>query len=260
MIVFERETSYLMFTQDDHAQVSKQIAEHCKDEFYYDSTYYEEVLLAIKEHDRGWIDPDKSSLWNDKLEQPFSFIDYPTDLKISFYKKGLDEVEEKSKYACLLCSLHYSSFVQDADEPAVQEFWDNEKKRQERLYKELGIVDNEEKTETLMYHLDLLKFSDFLSLFICLHEPGENKEKHPFFKNGFPQLFLFVTEEPIIASWESQKVISLSFSPLKSELNIKLPYKEVMKEQIERDGLLKAFKDTPITNREITFKKPVKTS
>src|SRR5690606_31670736 len=103
----------------------------------------------------------KSPIWNDQLEQPFSFIDYPTDLKISFYEKGLDEVEEMSKYACLLCSLHYSSFVQDADETAVQKFWDIEKQRQDRLYDELGIVGNEKKKETLMYHLDLLKFSDF---------------------------------------------------------------------------------------------------
>ncbi|MEK3954427.1 DUF3891 family protein [Psychrobacillus sp. FSL K6-1464] len=254
MIVFEREKSYVMVTQDDHAQVSKQIAEHCKDDFYYDSKDVQEVVLAIQEHDRGWIDPDKSPVWNDQLEQPFSFIDYPTDLKISFYGKGLDEVEEMSKYACLLCSLHYSSFVQDADETAVQRFWDIEKQRQDRLYDELGIVGNEKKKETLMYHLDLLKFSDFLSLFICLHEPGDNDKLHPFFKNGFPQLFLFVTQEPIIASWESDEVVTLSFSPLKSELNVKLTYKEVWKEQIEKDGLLQAFKDTPVAHRKVTFK------
>lgn len=254
MILFERKKSYVMVTQDDHAQISKQIAEHCKCEFYSDSKYFKEVILAIQEHDRGWIDPDTSPLWNDKLEEPFSFIDYPIDHKISFYEKGLDEVEEMSKYSCLLCSLHYSSFVQDADEPAVQEFWGLEKQRQDRLYNELGIVGNEEKKETLMYHLDLLKFSDFLSLFICLHEPGNNNKKHPFFKNGFPQLFLFVTEEPIIATWENEELVSLSFSPLKSELVVKLPYKEVMKEQIEKDGLLQAFKDTPVTIREVTFK------
>lgn len=254
MILFERENSYVMFTQDDHAQVSKQIAEHCKDDFYYDSNHFEEVILAIQEHDRGWIDPDKSPLWDDKSENPFSFIDYPTDLKISFYEKGLGEVEEMSKYACLLCSLHYSSFVQDADEPAVQDFWDLEQQRQNRLYNELGIVGNEEKKEVLMYHLDLLKFSDFLSLFICLHEPGNNKRMHPFFKNGFPQLFLFVTDEPIIASWENAEHISLSFSPLKSELVVKLPFKEVMKDHIEKDGFLKAYKDTPVNVRKVTFK------
>lgn len=254
MILFEREKSYVMVTQDDHAQISKQIAEHCKDDFYSDSKYFEEVILAIQEHDRGWIDPDQSPRWNDKSKGPFSFIDYPTDLKISFYKKGLDEVEEMSKYACLLCSLHYSSFVLDADEPAVQKFWEIEQQRQNRLYNELGITGHVERKETLMYHLDLLKFSDFLSLYICLHEPGNNNKMHPFFKNGFPQLFLFATDEPIIASWENEELVSLSFSPLKSELDVKLPYKEVMKDQIEKDGLLHAFKNTPVTIRKVTFK------
>lgn len=254
MILFEREKSYVMVTQDDHAQISKQIAERCRDEFYYDPKYFEEVILGIQEHDRGWIEPDKSPLWNDILEKPFSFVDYPTDLKISFYEKGLDEVEEMSKYACLLCSLHYSSFVQDADKPVVQEFWNLEKQRQNRLSNELGIIGNDLKEETLMYHLDLLKFSDFLSLFICLHEPGNNHKRHPFFQNGFPQLFLYVTDEPIIASWENDEIVSLSFSPLRSEVVVKLPMKEVMKEQIAKDGLLKAFKDTPVTNRKFTFK------
>ncbi|MFJ7827514.1 DUF3891 family protein [Psychrobacillus sp. NPDC096623] len=254
MILFERENSYVMFTQDDHAQVSKQIAENCKVEYYYDDKHFDEVILAIQEHDRGWIEPDKSPVWNDKSELPYSFIDYPTDLKISFYEKGLDEVEEMSKYACLLCSLHYSSFVQDAEEAAVQEFWDSEKQRQDRLSKELGIIGNEEKKEILMYHLDLLKFSDFLSLFICLHEPGNNGQKHPFFKNGFPQLFLFVTEEPIVASWENDELVTLSFSPLKSELVVELPYREVMKDQIKKDGLLQAYKDTPVTMRKVKFK------
>lgn len=62
MIVYEREDSYIMISQDDHAQVSKQLAEHCKDDFYYGSKDNEEVILAIQEHDRGWIDPDKSPL------------------------------------------------------------------------------------------------------------------------------------------------------------------------------------------------------
>lgn len=254
MILFERENSYVMFTQDDHAQVSKKIAENCKDEYYYDSKHFDEVILAIQEHDRGWIEPDKSPLWNDQAELPYSFIDYPTELKISFYEKGLDEVEKMSKYACLLCSLHYSSFVQDAEEAAVQEFWDIEKQRQDRLSKELGITGNEEKKEILMYHLDLFKFSDFLSLFICLHEPGNNDRKHSFFKNGFPQLFLFVTEEPIIASWEHEELVTLSFSPLKSELVVELPYREVMKDQIKKDGLLQAYKDTPVSIRKVKFK------
>lgn len=254
MIIFERQKSYIMVAQNDHAKVSKEIALNCKDDYFFSSNRMKEVLLAIEEHDRGWIDPDAAPIWNDKTEKPYSFIDYPTDLKISFYKKGIDEVEEMSKYAGLLCSLHYSSFIQDADESVVEEFWKEEKQRQNRLSDELGIIEKEEMKETMMYHLDLLKFSDFISLYICLHEPGDNNNKHSFFQNGFPQLFLFATDKPIVAHWESKETVALSFSPLKSETEVEVPYKEVMKDQIENDGILQAYKDTPISIRKILFK------
>lgn len=254
MIIFEREESYIIVAQNDHAKVSKEIAENCKDDYFFSEKRKKEVILAIQEHDRGWIDPDASPIWNDKTGEPYSFIDYPTDLKTFFYKKGLDEVEEMSKYAALLCSLHYASFVQDAEESTVQEFWNGEKQRQDRLSRELGFEGDEDKKKTMMYHLDLLKFSDFISLFICLHEPGDNDYTHPFFKNGFPQLFLFATDKPIIAQWEDEKTVALSFSPLKSETEVELPYKEVLKVQIERVGILQAYNETSISIRKITFK------
>ncbi|WHY01583.1 DUF3891 family protein [Neobacillus sp. DY30] len=254
MIVLEREQSYLMVTQNDHAKIAGVIARNCKEDYFFDDLRTQEVLLAIKEHDRGWIEMDSSPVWNDQTEKPYSFIDYPLSLKITFYKKGLDEVEKMSKYAGLLCSLHYASFIQDSSEPAVREFWKEEKQRQEHLLKELQLTGNETKQETLMYHLDLLKLCDYLSLYISLNEPGDNKGVHPFFRNGFPQLFAFVTGDPIVAHWENKETVSLSFSPLKGEMEVELPFRSVNKEQIEKNGVLQAYKDTPVSIRNVVFK------
>jgi hypothetical protein len=253
MIVLERKQSYLMVTQNDHGQIAGEIARNCKEDYFFDDTRTREVLLAIKEHDRGWIELDSSPVWNDKAEKPYSFIDYPLALKITFYKKGLDEVEKMSKYAGLLCSFHYSSFIQDPSEPAVREFLKEEKQRQAKLSQELQLTGNEQKQKTLMYHLDLLKFCDYLSLYISLNEPGDNKGIHPFFRNGFPQLFPFVTDKPIVAHWENQETVSLSFSPLKGKLEIQLPYKAVKKDNIEEHGILQAYRDTPVSMRKVTF-------
>ncbi|KQL34332.1 DUF3891 family protein [Psychrobacillus sp. FJAT-21963] len=254
MIILEREQSYVMVTQNDHAKIAGKIAQNCKKDYFFELERTPEVLLAIKEHDRGWIELDTSPVWNDKTDKPYSFIDYPTELKIPFYKKGLDEVEKMSKYAGLLCSLHYSSLLHDATQSVVKEFWNEEKQRKKRLSKELGLKENADKNETLMYQLDLLKFSDYLSLYISLNEPGDNKRNHPFFQNGFPQLFLFVTDKPIVAHWENPETVSLSFSPLKNELEVQLPYKEVLKDQIDKKGILEAYKDTPLSIRKVTFK------
>ena len=129
-----------MVKQNDHAHIAGEIAKNCKNEYFFDENRTEDVMLAIHEHDRGWIDLDSSPVWNDKSEKPYSFIDYPLPLKISFYKKGLDEVEKMSKYAGLLCSLHYTSFIQDSGEPTVREFWQEEKQRQEQLKMDLQLV------------------------------------------------------------------------------------------------------------------------
>ncbi|MEH7254781.1 DUF3891 family protein [Neobacillus niacini] len=251
MIILEREQSYCLVKQNDHAHIAGEIAKNCKNEYLFDENRTEEVMLAIHEHDRGWIDLDSSPVWNDKSEKPYTFIDYPLPLKISFYKKGLDEVEKMSKYAGLLCSLHYTSFIQDPSEPKVREFWQEEKQRQEQLKKELQLMDKSE--ETLMYHLDLLKFCDYLSLYICLNEPGDNNKIHPFFRNGFPQLFAFVTDDPIVAHWSNQETVSLSFSPLNNKVEINLPYKLVMKDNIEEHGILQAYKDTSVSFRKVAF-------
>jgi hypothetical protein len=254
MILMEREQSYFMVTQNDHAHLAGEIAQNCKEDYFFDDNRAKEVLLAIQEHDRGWIELDTAPVWNDKTQKPYSFIDYPLALKITFYKKGLDEMEKMSKYAGLLCSLHYSSFIQDPSEPTVREFWNEEKQRQEQLSKELQLAGNEVKQRTLMYHLDLLKFCDYLSLYICLNEPGDNKGIHSFFRNGFPQLFPFVTDKPIVAHWEDHETVALSFSPLKSKMEVEMPYRAVMKDQIDEHGILQAYKDTPVSIRKIVFK------
>lgn len=251
MIILEREQSYILVKQNDHANIAAEIAKNCKKDYFCDENRTEEVLLAIKEHDRGWIDLDSSPVWNDKSEKPYSFIDYPLPLKISFYKKGLDEVEIMSKYACLLCSLHYTSFIQDPSEPAVRDFWEEEKQRQKQLKNDLQKSGKTE--EILMYHLDLLKFGDYLSLYICLNEPGDNNRIHPFFRNGFPQLFAFVTDKPIVAHWNNKDSVSLSFSPFEQKFEVNLPYREVFKDKIEQHGILQAYKDTPNSFRKITF-------
>ena len=106
----------------------------------------------------------------------------------------------------------------------------------------------------LQYHLDMLKFCDNLSLYICLNEPGiEKVNEHPFFQNGFPQIFPFAENQPIISQWLSKDTISLSVSPLKHELKIDLPFKDVKKTEIKEHGLISAFHATIPEVITVTF-------
>lgn len=251
MIIYEREHSFIMITQYDHAKISGKVAQNWKDYFFYGVERKEEVVLGIYEHDRGWIEVDAAPLWNEKQEKPYSFLDFPIAAKVTYYKKGIDEVEKMDKYASLLCSLHYASFLQNEVNPSGRQFLIEEIKRQQHLLEELGIKGN---NEILKYHLNILRFSDNLSLYICLNEPGVKKlNEHPFFRNGFPQAFPFANNNPIYAQWTDQETVSLSVSPLEKELQVHLGLKEVKKEDIMQKGILNAYTDTPYSLRTVKF-------
>ncbi|MFK9092616.1 DUF3891 family protein [Bacillus salipaludis] len=255
MIIRKREDSFIMIEQHDHAKISGIIAQHWKNDYFFGMDWKDEVVLAIREHDRGWIEADSDPLWNTRQDKPYSFTDYPIVSKLAFYKKGIDEVEIKSKYASLLCSLHFISFLQNDGHFAAKQFVADERNRLRRLFKELGIQGNKEMETLVMDHLKILKFCDNLSLYICLNEPGVEKvNEHPFFRNGIPEAFPFTDDQPIHAHWMDLETVSLSVSPLSKEVSVYLPFKEVKIEEIMSNGLLKAYSETPESTREVKFK------
>jgi len=255
MIVIQDGDSCIMINQHDHAKVSGELAEGWKRDYFWGHERKSDVVFAIYEHDRGWIDLDKAPLMNGDSKIPFSFINYPLAPKIDHYKKGIDEVEYKNKYAALLCSLHYTSFLQHANDTISHNFYNQEKKRQQALLKSLNIHGYDEKEKNLQYHLKMLKFCDNLSLYICLNKPGVDKsEEHPFFHKGFSQLFPLANYQRIKAHWKDHETVLLSISPLLKEVEVSLPYKKVEKKHIIDAGLIKAFHHTPFSIRKVTLR------
>lgn len=254
MIIRELEHSFIMITQHDHAKISGEIAQNWKDDYFFGLDRKDEVVLGIYEHDRGWIEPDAAPLWNRNQQKPYSFMNFPLDLKVAYYKKGIDEVENMSRYASLLCSHHYVSFLRYEDNPIGTKFVEEEITRQSRLLKLCGIVEDMEQEKKLQYHLCLLKFCDNLSLFFCLNEPGAKKENHhPFYRDGISPAFSFANNKPIQVQWVDQETVSLSVSPLEKEVNVQIKLKEVKKEEIKANGLIAAYAKTPYSYRSVTF-------
>lgn len=254
MIIHEREDEFIMVAQHDHARVSEEAAQWWRDDYFQGLDKKESVVLAVREHDRCWIEPDKEPLWNEHTQQPYSFMDYPGSPKLAFYKKGIDDIVQIDHYAGLLCSLHYASFLEDATSTIGKDFWNEENQRQQKLLKELGIKKDELEIEQLDFHLNILKFCDNLSLYICLNEPGISKtDEHYFYRNGLPQKFAFANNKPINAQWIDQETVSLSISPFKTNLKVSLPYKAIKKEKICGQGLIAAYQESSVLLRKVTF-------
>src|SRR5690625_5094747 len=110
-------------------------------------------------------------------------MDFPILPKLVLYEKGVDEVEEKDPYAAALCSAHYSSFLSSHPSHKVKYYLMKEEERRNKILSSLPNISS----DTFNKHLAILQFSDNISLYICLNEPGVNKaEEHRFFRSGIP--------------------------------------------------------------------------
>ncbi|WP_026461960.1 DUF3891 family protein [Adhaeribacter aquaticus] len=253
MLLRETNDHFLLIQQHDHAQVSGVMAEHWNPAYFTGQEWRDKVILAIYHHDRGWINLDENPFWDDKAKKPYSFVELPQNPKLAHYKLGIEEVEVMDPYAGLLCSLHYYSFIDPAISTGSQRFIDFEKARQQRLKKELQIFSPVQE-EVLNYYLQLLKFCDNLSLYVCLIQPGAtNTDNISWFKNGIPSssFFSFTNGKNIQATWLSENQIQVTPFPFIQELTITIPYKKLIKSDISQQGLLSAFRTAPIQYQEI---------
>lgn len=253
MIIRERQDDIVMISQDDHARISGLFASAWKDSLFFGTAKRDSVQLAITEHDRGWIPVDNTPFLNDKINVPYSFMDFPDEPKLVFYKNGIDEVEAMDNYASMLCSHHYSRFAEGDTSEEAQEFIQGEKARQLRV--KVKIKDFDE--PLFQFHYDLLKFCDSLSLYLCLNEPGTQKEdEHYFYKKGFPvpSTFSFFEGDKMDIRWGDKQTIFMSRFPFEQPLSVEIKQRVLSRSAIAEKGLLEAYCGTPIESVHVVLR------
>ncbi|TWI53590.1 DUF3891 family protein [Halalkalibacter nanhaiisediminis] len=250
MIIRERKNEFIMIKQYDHACLAGKIAAQVNENIFKSTDHLDEVIKAASEHDRGWVGLDETPIWNDEENIPYSFQDYPLELKLAFYKKGIDEIETVSPYAALLCSFHFSSFFPNPNDTSSIQFVNEESKRQKRIKRQVKV-----EPDLLQKHFRWLQFCDDLSLYVCLNEPGVTKEnEHPWFIDGFRNTEIFgISEKPIVAEWLSDQKINVQCFPFEKEFTARLTYKAISKNDIDENGVDKGFDKSPWLEQEITF-------
>ena len=212
MIVRKLQDSFLVIRQHDHGLISGEFARHWDAKIQPKT----QTLYAIAEHDVGWQELDDEVRFNPETNAPYSFVDYPLEPKLRAYGNGLDRIEGEEPYAGYLCSMHYSSFVRDSEEPAAIEFRERENIRRARIEEHLP----EKWLDNVEYNFRLLQLCDDLSLFVCLNEPGENT--FPWYRNGFRFL-----EEKLVPVWNDERTLSLSPNPFSGPFDLTVPYRRI---------------------------------
>lgn len=252
MIVQDFPDKYVMIAQHDHAAISGIMAEMWEERLFHGFDKRSSVEYAAMNHDIGWKLIDEAPFWNDKTSSPFTFTDFPTPPKTMLYRYGIEEVARTDYYAALLCSWHYSRFLQNNPSDAAQKFVHGEKARRENIIQALGDFDE----DAYSFHYGILQMVDDLSLFICLNEPGvQQPDFHPFFKNGIKRNEGVTTlpEEKIHPYWKNKQTIYLDPFPFKDTFEVSLKQRTISKKAIEENGLIISYQDALTENFNVTI-------
>lgn len=254
MICREQEETFVLVKQHHHGLVSGRLAAVFLTGEVPNPARRAEVLHAIGHHDRAWIDLDETPFWNDAAGTPYSFIDFPVVPKLTFYTRGLDEIEAETAYGALLVSLHFERLIEVAGErgPELSLFQEHEKERRARIRRELEHTAPIGEAE-LYNDSRLLQFCDDLSLYLALHEPGTPKsETHPWWQDGFSgsEDFPFTEGRRIEAEWQGS-TLTLDPYPFTERVELMIPLRRVSKADIAAKGLARAYAETPVEDCRI---------
>ncbi|MFD2704489.1 DUF3891 family protein [Salibacterium lacus] len=243
MIINEAEAFYECIPQHEHARISAEIIKRWADEAVKHGPYWNELVPAVREHDRAWIPLDNDPLTDEK-GSPYDFTNYPEKPKTEAYQRGILETDRIHRYCGLLVSRHYASFFDTALTETGRRFREQETQRQQTWRKELQEPDTEDS------HLKILQFCDDLSLYLCTNTPGASKDKeNTWFKNGFRQHFAFLNNETIQAEFNGKQNVSLAPFPMQDALDITIHGRQVLKEEAEEKGFSEAFQKSAAYTR-----------
>ncbi|CAM4349819.1 DUF3891 family protein [Paenibacillus alkaliterrae] len=250
MIVYETENAFILIAQHDHARVSGDLVSAWRDELFINCGLREELIYAAYEHDRSWIDLDRIPIWNDAVNSPFSFRDYPGNIRFFFYSKALDQLQSSSEYAALLGSVLYTALAEKIRNEDTVPFVEREFARQSSIIERLQVD-----VKLLQMHAKALILCDELSLFVCMEQPGTPRERYEWFAEGFQYWFGRSGPSTLIADWADERTIELEPFPFSREVESSLPYKKVSKDDIAKYGISKAYERETLREHKLTFRR-----
>lgn len=198
MIRHRQGNQFLLFTQDDHARLSGEMASRIGNERFARPEPFDAVVAGIGMHDCGWPVHDEQPTLNGQ-GLPLHVFETPVELSCRVWTESVRRAVEENAYSGLLVSLHvmalsaiaqshYSDqskrleFARELFE--INRFQQNQIEIQETLRAKLGLrVDvplkyglapkgTSKEEDLLLFNYQLLKATDRISLcLLCDSQP-----------------------------------------------------------------------------------------
>jgi hypothetical protein len=106
MILQDRGNQLIIIRQTDHAILSGFFAREWGNELFKRPEPFDSVRLAAAEHDNGWTEWERHPQIDNATFLPYTFMSIPTAEHIEIYKRGIDRIVQRDRYAGLLAAMH----------------------------------------------------------------------------------------------------------------------------------------------------------
>ncbi len=203
-------------TQEDHAELSAQLAAHWGNERFSQLRPYETMIFATTFHDSGYREFEGNPPINPAKGRPYAHREEVPSFEateLAAYARNVDWVRSHDPYAGLLVSMHrtglwhnrYNVFTEPSmrlreRSAEVQQAKKSLEAEQEEYKKELAL-ERPDFANELDYNYRALQIFDLLSLYFCCD--GHNDEEE--FKNH--------KIAPVRVSYDSGETVELRLIP-----------------------------------------------
>jgi hypothetical protein len=167
MIVTDDGTYIRLITQPDHARLAGDIAEAWHADLFQTHVKRDVLLLAIREHDNGWIEPDAEPAVDPQTGRPYDFVSAPEDLKQGIWPRGVERLAREDPLAAAFVAQHaLTIFADHRSKPSWSLFFERMTSLRDTLL-ELCDMSDPDSRDAFLRDYRLLFLADFLSLAFC---------------------------------------------------------------------------------------------
>jgi len=269
---------FLLFTQDDHAQLAARVMEHFGNHDFKRPVRLASFMTAVRMHDSGWPLHDDLPTLNAK-HQPIDVFESTRTISLRVWAASADRTELVDPYAGLLVSLHilalsvYAtshpaaspangwSMTLPADRFEINKFQHREIERQEKLRKQIGLVAKSplrfglapsgisRDEDELTANLRLLQAGDLMSLCLCCTEPPADRTTELATRSTSAALKLSTpeTNELVVEPWPFDS----------TDIELKIPAKRIPKAPFESEASFQSVYQQSLIEMQTMIVRPV---
>jgi hypothetical protein len=173
MIRRETENGWVLISQHDHGILAGDIMKYWGNERFSRPEPSGEVLLAINEHDHGWVEWESNITVNPENGFPTNFMEMKSKNQSEIWSRSYENNSENHPYASTLIALHFDRFnrkllQRNPSDPSALSYKRN---MEDFLKQKLGSFDSGSNTDDvppdMNINLRLLQVGDIISLALC---------------------------------------------------------------------------------------------